>query len=543
MIADLDDDLAYQEGLKRHGLVISLDLHPAFRASLNALLDKIERSSDPISSRIVRLGRFTVDDADVLLVPNDPAAIRELRLTASMIAGDPAVDQSLRIRAQDLVRMIYTATGEAQPRQETCVRSPCGGDWRDPKVTKEELAAARMQVGQRKKKTARPEGTSHMPLSVSYGLGVDSTAVLVGLAQLYDHGERPEFRPEFITFGDTGGERDETYLYLQPMNEWLDSVDFPRVTIAALEGGFSSRSYGSARTLEQQCLVNHSMPSISQSKKSFAKCSKLWKQQAQNNWFKAHSGLFQRQGRRWSLRPEVPGILKAIGYDADETNRERAGTFRTVDDPDSKFYTYWYPLMSWGWTRARCIAEIEAAGIKAKIPEKSACTYCGMAKKWEIDSLPKDKLLRAILIEEVAKRSRRRRFPKWLVKGPPESWPNWKLEAAQPLIEKYRESGIPQNILMGLPKSMGNRGLGITFAWSDYALERGLIDQIDLDEVIDLAEAIVAEAPKKPGQWDASKGPILSSTAAFTDVPGFRTLGGVFVGEATDDDEEDEAAE
>ncbi|QDU97641.1 hypothetical protein Pla8534_54920 [Lignipirellula cremea] len=43
------------------------------------------------------------------------------------------------------------------------------------------------------------------PLVVAYGLGVDSTAMLIGL-------QRRGVRPDLILFANTGGEKPETYL-------------------------------------------------------------------------------------------------------------------------------------------------------------------------------------------------------------------------------------------------------------------------------------------------------------------------------------------
>ena len=44
------------------------------------------------------------------------------------------------------------------------------------------------------------------PLVVAYGLGVDSTAMLIGLAHR-------GIRPDLILFADIGGEKPQTYLY------------------------------------------------------------------------------------------------------------------------------------------------------------------------------------------------------------------------------------------------------------------------------------------------------------------------------------------
>src|SRR4051812_38794674 len=68
------------------------------------------------------------------------------------------------------------------------------------------------------------ETSMNNPLVVAYGMGVDSTAMLVGL---WKNGERPDA----ILFADTGDEKPETYAYLPIVNEWLESVGFPRVTV------------------------------------------------------------------------------------------------------------------------------------------------------------------------------------------------------------------------------------------------------------------------------------------------------------------------
>ena len=58
------------------------------------------------------------------------------------------------------------------------------------------------------------------PLVVAYGLGVDSTAMLIGLAQR-------GIRPDLILFADVGGEKPDTYLYAPIIRQWLRDVDFP----------------------------------------------------------------------------------------------------------------------------------------------------------------------------------------------------------------------------------------------------------------------------------------------------------------------------
>ncbi len=52
------------------------------------------------------------------------------------------------------------------------------------------------------------------PIIVSYGAGVDSTAMVVWM-------RNSGYRPEAILFADTGGEKPETYAFIETMSTWL----------------------------------------------------------------------------------------------------------------------------------------------------------------------------------------------------------------------------------------------------------------------------------------------------------------------------------
>lgn len=468
------DELAYQDELQRSGLAIPLALDEAFKPSLNALLELMGRPSTPVS-RVVRLGRFTSGDLDVLLVPNDPEILRDLVAAAMVIAGDQTVETRLRIRAQDLVGLIRRATTETA--QDTA--SACAVD--DPKVTAADLARARREVGSPKLSVERPEGL----LYIAYGLGVDSTAILVGLAQLVAEGHE-EFRPDYIVFADTGVERSATYDYIDVLDPWLDKVGFPRVQVVAYATEFASKSFGSSRTLEQQVILTQQLPSYSATKTQKSTCSMLWKQQAQQKWLEVASGLYEHIGGR-SYRPKLGlKIVKAIGYDAEEGDRaEHGDTFRVEDDKRlvkqgrENPFSYWFPLMDWNWDRARCIAEIEAAiGV---VPVKSACTFCGAARKSEIATLTKDELLRTLLVEQLA------------LNG-------WHAETYA--VNK-------------------NKGLGIDFSWTEFALEEGLISRREhaalMRKVFELAAL-----PQDRGEINLADHPVIRRLPAFKDVRGLR---------------------
>jgi hypothetical protein len=59
-------------------------------------------------------------------------------------------------------------------------------------------------------------------LVVAYGLGVDSTAMLIEFAHR-------GIRPDLILFADTGGEKPETYAYLPTIQRYLADAGFPAV--------------------------------------------------------------------------------------------------------------------------------------------------------------------------------------------------------------------------------------------------------------------------------------------------------------------------
>jgi hypothetical protein len=104
----------------------------------------------------------------------------------------------------------------------------------------------------------RPE----CPLVVAYGLGVDSTAMLV---EFVHRG----IRPDLILFADTGGEKPETHEYMPVIQQYLASVAFPAVTTVRYQ---PTRAV--YHTLEQQCLHTGTLPSLAYVGKS---CSLKYK--------------------------------------------------------------------------------------------------------------------------------------------------------------------------------------------------------------------------------------------------------------------------
>lgn len=93
-----------------------------------------------------------------------------------------------------------------------------------------------------------PSPVARLSALVAYGLGVDSTAMLVELA-------RRDIRPDLILFADTGGEKPETYEYLHVIRPFLASVGFPDVVTVRYQ---PKRAV--YHTLEGQCLHTGTLP-------------------------------------------------------------------------------------------------------------------------------------------------------------------------------------------------------------------------------------------------------------------------------------------
>lgn len=205
------------------------------------------------------------------------------------------------------------------------------------------------------------------PLVVSYGLGVDSTAMLVAM-------HRRGLRPDLILFADTGAEKPETYDYLHTMNDWLSSVGFPAVTVVRYEP-----TRAPYETLEGKCLANETLPSLAFGMHS---CSLVFKVEPQNKYL-----------RQWAPALEAwangQRVQKCIGYDnGPQDCRRRAKADRAVakkeqdGHPDARLYEYRYLLQEWGIDRDACIDLIRSAGLP--VPMKSACFFCPASKKSEV---------------------------------------------------------------------------------------------------------------------------------------------------------------
>jgi hypothetical protein len=247
------------------------------------------------------------------------------------------------------------------------------------------------------------------PLVVAYGLGVNSTAMLIEFV-------KRGIKPDLILFADTGGEKPETYQYLPVVQAYLKEVKFPPVVVVRYEP--KTAPY---RTLEGQCLHTGTLPSLAYGGKS---CSIKWKRQPQDAYILQHFPPGEVNGRRVVRaigfdgsegRRTYAGVVKAVGLDSGEGHRltwarakptagERDRKPSREERLDRDFFAYFYPLMDWGMDRAACEQSIRDAGLP--VPPKSSCWFCPASKKAEILWLRHrhPRLLgRALAIEATAK--------------------------------------------------------------------------------------------------------------------------------------------
>jgi len=280
------------------------------------------------------------------------------------------------------------------------------------------------------------DASSASPLIVNFGGGVDSTAILVRLAQLFQAGDATA-RPDLVLFADVGAETPETYENVDRVSAWLVSQGLPPVTVVSRATAIKTRS--PYVTILENCIANETLPSEAF---GFGSCSIKWKHEPMDRFL---FGTKRKGGEDgWLARNGFAGQkpTKLIGYDATETCKGKRGSWAKVKEDAVAFMRY--PLVEWSWTREICQAEIAAAGLE--VPPKSACFFCPNAKPAELEALEENHpvlFLQALAVEENARTGRHglrkveglwRRTRK--ADGRPGSWLAWAkqtglLESAQ----------------------------------------------------------------------------------------------------------------
>lgn len=206
------------------------------------------------------------------------------------------------------------------------------------------------------------------PVVVSYGMGVDSTAVLVLL-------RRSGIRPDLILFADTGSEHAETYAYLPVIQAWCERVGFPAITVVK----YSPQRQSEYATLEQNCLAKGMLPSLAYSGQMHG-CSLKFK-----------VAPMDREVNRWPGAIEVwkrgGKVVRVIGYDDSDADKKRQERFAKDGGSaaSQRKYRYWYPLQEAHWSRRVCLSEILREGLPE--PPKSSCFFCPSKRPFELIEL------------------------------------------------------------------------------------------------------------------------------------------------------------
>ena len=214
---------------------------------------------------------------------------------------------------------------------------------------------------------------------ISYGGGVNSTALLIGM-------HRHNIPVDLILFADTGGEQPHTYAYLPIMNDWLACHGMPRIQTV-----WHTDKNGNRETLEQECLRSGTLPALAYGYKKCSLKHKIAPQEKFCNHYVPCREVWDRGEK----------VTKFIGYDAGVERRRNHTLVYDMQDPK---YRKEYLLMDWGWGRDECLAAIQQEGLP--LPGKSSCFFCPAMKRHEIRTLyhkHRDLFERAIAIEENAK--------------------------------------------------------------------------------------------------------------------------------------------
>lgn len=284
-------------------------------------------------------------------------------------------------------------------------------------------------------------------ISVCYGGGVDSTAMLIAM-------KRQGIRPDLITFADVGGaegdhgEKPETIEYVKQIDRWLISVGFPTVTWCK-KVPLQSTPYTS---LAGNCINNETLPSLAFGKKS---CSIKWKHTPQDYVLMGcQSGPMKCDPHPFWTESQKTGkkIVKLIGYDNGKADLRRSKKLKSEDEN----FLFVYPLQQLEWARDECIKAIIEEGLE--VPIKSACFFCPASKIWELYWLAgkhPDLFEKALQIEATAMTGHHTRFDKIEMGG-----------------------GFMELIGSGKrwPSSKTTVGLGRSFAWNHWTRMNGVTD-------------------------------------------------------------------
>jgi hypothetical protein len=300
------------------------------------------------------------------------------------------------------------------------------------------------------------------PLVVCWGLGQDSTGMLVGMVER-------GLRPDLIIFAEVGSERKGSYDFQPIFSDWIEGRGFPRpVTCRYRPDDY--KHWPPYYTLLENCLTNVTLPSLAH---GFHTCSAKWKVAPINRYI---AGL--PWARAWWA--EGGRIRKAIGFDDTPRERRRAekgcATFAISADEKDR-YELVFLLQEWRWVRQDCVRAIERHGLP--VPPKSSCVFCPAMKPEEVDTLEPDELRIIVVLEA-------RTAPCHLDGAAVRGWPRGE---GVPLIE-----GLWRRRVLGRRGATPKPG-----SMTEYIRENGLLPSTEIDRLI----AATPSHPFTQGDFEA----------------------------------------
>ena len=233
-----------------------------------------------------------------------------------------------------------------------------------------------------------------LPIAVSYGGGVNSTAMLIAARM-------KRINIAHIIFADTGNEHPDTYAFIDLFDKWLQSPwhdypPLPEITVvrysqqkpgkrekikrSPLFLGKLTPIYLIGWTIEtcakqsiipqnlgEKCLILESLPSKAY---GYGACSEQWKIRP----IEKH------------LRDLDKSVIRWIGIHANETGRllNKNGIIKPLEDNLGYID---YPLIRWGLDQEDCVRLCQMA--LGFVPQKSACWFCPNTKPSEVLTLKK----------------------------------------------------------------------------------------------------------------------------------------------------------
>lgn len=249
---------------------------------------------------------------------------------------------------------------------------------------------------------------------VSIGMGVDAIAATIALVRL-------GAKIDKAVFADTGGERPETYAYIEVFDAWLrQNAGIPLTVMRLIP---PNAPY---ETLEQECLTNKVLPGAALGRKH---CSAKWKGQAITAYLKGYPAAGKRPAQEpwdeavacWARGERV---IRVIGFDAGAKDRRRGSV-----EGDDLFQNF-FVLRELGMDRVDCANEILNAGLP--LPIKSACFFCPYNKPQELLWLHHNHpglFRRALVLESTGMPKVREAEGMWrktrLGDGRPGNWNEW----------------------------------------------------------------------------------------------------------------------